>query len=95
MDAYALAEDSGASVAARRLASEAAAAARHQAELDRHALAHSFMQARLAMRLQSQFRGFKARKEVWLKRQGGRALDVKDMSVGLGVCDKPRPPPPP
>ena len=84
METYALDDDSASGVAARRIASEIAMATKHKEEMDKNALAHSFTQAKFAMRLQSQYRGFVARKVVWLTRHGGRPLDIKDMSVGLG-----------
>ncbi len=35
-------------------------------------------------RLQSAYRGFQARKDVWAIKNGGRALEISDMLAGLG-----------
>ena len=80
-------EDLLAIQAQTRTASESVAAALKKQELDKakvKAALASSKQQNLVLKLQSGFRGFLGRKNVWSLRNGGRPLDHKDMSTGLG-----------
>jgi hypothetical protein len=64
------------------------AAARRKEDAERQKLAQTLArekQQHLAMKLQSGYRGFISRKNVWSIRHGGRALSLQDMEHGLGV----------
>jgi hypothetical protein len=66
---------------------EAVAHAKKKAEREAARVANALARQRsqyLILKLQSGFRGFNARKNVWTLKNGGKPLDEKDMNDGLG-----------
>ena len=77
----------------KRTASEALAQARKKEELERQRMSAALAQEKqqsMVIKLQSGFRGFAARKEIWTIKNSGRPLTDRDMLKGLGSSPSPQ-----